>query len=250
MVSDPSLMTPNEARAALTSYLEKTTQADRAAILRSSDPPLLKLGKSVLPPSVRLHLRLIVTDLLRWRERKRSANLSYPLRLHLGSGLERKPGWTNVDIFDYGDIALNLTRRIPLPSDSVEAIFQEHLMEHLTIQQGLFLLSESWRIMRTGGILRIGVPDTSGYIDSYVGGGEGLIEMIRPGRPTSLLAMQEIFYWYGHRTMYDFETLALTCRAAGFANEIEPRAFGDSRLRPAPDTDSRRGETFYIETVR
>jgi predicted SAM-dependent methyltransferase len=250
MAPERSRVTPEEARDVLTSYLKETTPAVRGYTPRSGDPPLMKLAKRVLPPTLRTNLRLILTDLLRWREQKKSASLSHPVRLHLGSGLERKTGWINVDIFAYGDISLNLTRPLPVLSASVEAIFHEHLLEHLTIRQGLALLSECCRILQPGGVLRIGVPDTAGYIHSYVRGGEGLIDMFRPGRPTPLIAMQEVFYWYGHRTMYDFETLAMICRAAGFTKEIEQRAFGDSRLQPAPDTDSRRGETLYVETVR
>jgi predicted SAM-dependent methyltransferase len=251
VVSEPSSMTPEEARDVLISYLkETTTRADKAATTRSTDPPLMKLGKRALSPSLRMNLRLILTDLLRWRERGRSARLSSPLRLHLGSGFERKPGWTNVDLFGYGDIALNLTRPLPVPSGSAESIFHEHLLEHLTLRQGVAVLSECYRILQPGGVLRIGVPDTGSYIRSYIQGGRGLIEMVRPGRPTPLIAMQEIFYWYGHRSMYDFETLAMTCRAVGFANEIEQRPFGDSRLRPAPDTDARRDETLYVETAK
>jgi predicted SAM-dependent methyltransferase len=250
MAPEPSSMTPNEARDVLTSYLKEATGVQKEGAVRPTDPPLMRLAKQALPESLRTSIRLILTDLLRWRERKRSAALSSPLRLHLGSGLDRKPGWTNVDLFGYGDIALNLSHPLPIESGIAECIFQEHLLEHLTLPQGFDLLSECYRILQPGGVLRIGVPDTGSYIQSYVDGGKGLIDIIRPGRPTALIAMQEIFFWYGHRTMYDLATLTVTCRAAGFTNDIEQRPFGNSRLLPPPDTPARRDETLYVETVK
>jgi predicted SAM-dependent methyltransferase len=191
---------------------------------------------------------LILIDLLRWRERKRSAGLSSPLGLHLGCRFDRKPGWTNVDLFGYGDIVLNLTRPLPIESEIAERIFQEHLLEHLTLRQGFGLPAECYWILQPWGVLRIGVPDTGSYIQSYVEGGNGLIEIVHPGRLTPLIAKQEISYWYGHRTMYDLGTLTVTCHAVGFTNDIEQRPVGHSRLVPPPDTAARRDETLYVET--
>jgi predicted SAM-dependent methyltransferase len=248
LVCEPPSDTPQHAREVLSSYLDGRTA--RTATLGSGEWELFQLGKRLVPPSLRTTLRLVVTDILRWRERARSGRLPLPLRLHLGSGYEPKPGWTNVDLVGYGDLALNLARPLPFRSLSAEAIFHEHVLEHLTLRQGLSLLSECCRILRPGGVLRIGVPDTGAYIRSYLEGGKGIIQEVRPGRPTPLIAMQEIFYWYGHRFMYDFNTLALVCRAAGFQNEIERRLFADSHLSPAPDTETRRGETLYVETVK
>jgi hypothetical protein len=64
-----------------------------------------------------------------------------------------------------------------------------------------------------------------------------------------MLALQEEFYSFGHRAMYDYETLALFCRVIGF-NVIEARQFGDSRLIPCPDTVCRIPDSFYTEVVK
>ena len=37
-----------------------------------------------------------------------------------------------------------------------------------------------------------------------------------PGRPTRALAMQELFFRHGHRSAFDWDTLALITQAAGF----------------------------------
>jgi hypothetical protein len=91
-VTVPEPSTQEEARDVLTSYLMHAARLHKGSAVRPSDPLLMKLGRLALPVSLRTSIRLILTDLLRWRERKRSAGLSSPLRLHLGCGFDRKPG--------------------------------------------------------------------------------------------------------------------------------------------------------------
>jgi predicted SAM-dependent methyltransferase len=193
--------------------------------------------------------RLVATRAVRPRERRRLAALPRPMRLHLGSGNEHKDGWVNIDLAGYPvEAAWNLAERLPLPDGSAEAVFHEHLLEHLTLEDGLAFCIESHRLLRSGGVLRIGVPDAGAAARSYVDE-DAFLERVRPGRPTAMLALQEIFYYPGHRTMYDFETLALVLRAAGFGNP-EQRAFGETALEPMPDSEHRRDETLYVEAVR
>jgi hypothetical protein len=97
-------------------------------------------------------------------------------------------------------------------------------------------------------VLRVGVPDAGEYLRSYAGDGQ-FVNSVRPGRPTTLLAVQELFYLHGHRTMFDFDTLAFLCRAAGFP-VVERRRFGEGRLVPNPDGEHRRRETLYVECVK
>jgi SAM-dependent methyltransferase len=194
--------------------------------------------------------RLAATRALRSRERRRLAELPRPLRLHLGSGNEHKDGWVNVDLAGYPvEAAWNLARPLPLQDGSVEAIFHEHLLEHLTLEEGLAFCRECHRLLRPGGVLRIGVPDAGAAARSYAEDPGAFLEEARPGRPTAMLALQELFYYPGHRTMYDFQTLALLLRAAGF-DRPEQRAFGETALEPPPDSPHRRAETLYVEARR
>jgi predicted SAM-dependent methyltransferase len=238
------------ARVALDRYLAgRAAERERIFAPRPGDPAAKRLARRLFPAPLRMGPRLVATRALRPRERRRFAALPRPLRLHLGSGNEHKDGWVNVDLAGYPvEAAWNLAQRLPLPDGTVEAVFHEHLLEHLTLEEGFAFCIESHRLLRPGGVLRIGVPDAGAAVRSYVEDG-AFLERVRPGRPTSMLALQELFYYPGHRTMYDFETLSLLLRAAGFRYP-ERRTFGDTALDPPPDSEHRRDETLYVEAAR
>jgi predicted SAM-dependent methyltransferase len=186
-------------------------------------------------------------------ERSRAAHLAHTphLRLHLGCARNRLPHWVNIDLLRPGrslDLYWDFRRGLPFPSNSVEAIFAEHLFEHLTYAQGIELMRECWRVLLPEGVLRIGVPDLGRYVASYLGE-DDLIERVRPGRPTRAIALGEPFFWYGHQCMYDFETLDTACKTAGFA-AVERSAFEEGRIVPNPDTRSRRDETLYVDVLK
>jgi predicted SAM-dependent methyltransferase len=106
-------------------------------------------------------------------------------------------------------------------------------------------MQECFRVLKPGGILRVGVPDAGRLIQSYAGD-RGYLENLHPGRPTALIAVQELFYWHRHCAMFDVETLEFFFRAGGFPDPLE-RAFGDTDLDQAPDTERRRANTLYME---
>jgi predicted SAM-dependent methyltransferase len=168
------------------------------------------------------------------------------VRLNLGSGPERIPGWTGVDIVGMkADVTWDLRRGIPFPDSSVDAIFMEHVVEHFTFADTLRLLAECRRVLVPAGLIRLGVPDFGRYMESYVGDGE-FIEALRPKRPTRLLAVAEVALRHGHRSVWDAETLERVLTDAGFV-EVSRRRFGESDLDPAPDTAYREPETVYAE---
>jgi predicted SAM-dependent methyltransferase len=238
-----------EARDLLDSYF--AASEDRQRQLRetkSSDATARVLLKHLVPVRYRGAGRIVLTNLVRHRERRKARLVaSRPeLRLHLGCGGERKAGWINIDLLgDPVDVAWNLANPLPFGSGSVAAIFHEHLLEHLPLSGGDVFMRECHRVLRPGGILRVGVPDAGRLIRSYAGD-RSYLEELHPGRPAALLAVQELFYWHRHRTMFDVEMLGLLFRASGFPDPRE-RGFGDTDLDQVPDTERRRAETLYME---
>lgn len=66
-----------------------------------------------------------------------------------------------VDLEPTGEYAVahDLTQRIPLPDNSVDAILSEHFFEHIEKEHIATLLAESYRVLKPGKLLRIAVPD-------------------------------------------------------------------------------------------
>lgn len=229
--------------------------AERAARDRSASPgessALRGWLRSALPRATREGLRRALTGLLMpystWRAR--AVARRRPLLLHLGCGKTRLPDWVNVDLVgSRADLFWHLGRRLPFADGVARAVFAEHLVEHLTLRQALSLVEEAWRLLETGGVLRIGVPDFGRYAAAYLGRGE-LIDSYRPGRPTPLLALSEVAYLHGHRSIWDERTLIRLMTECGF-RQAAARPFADSAIAPPPDSAARRIETLYVEAVR
>lgn len=169
-----------------------------------------------------------------------------PLRLHLGSGGHPLDGWLNVDVLGMEpDLYWDLRRGLPFPDGCAQAVFLEHVIEHFTLADDLDLLAECHRVLGSGGIVRLGVPDFGRYMQSYATDGE-FIERERPGRPTRLLAAAEVALLHGHRSVWDCETLVALLEESGFA-DARCRPWGESDLEPAPDSELRRPESVYAE---
>lgn len=153
-------------------------------------------------------------------------------------------------------------RRLPMGDGEVEAIYSSHFLEHVRRGDALRFLRECHRVLRTGGILRIVVPDLRRLAEQYVGMSPGprlsadefvaatlLAEPERPRLAASTLSA--LWDRAGHLWMYDAESLCALLREAGFAS---PRqcAF---RVGDAPDLEKldipeRAHESVYVEAHR
>lgn len=215
----------------------------------AGEPAWRRRIKRVVPHGAVEPLRIALTTLALpvGRRRAQAALERGPVLLHLGSGFSYKDDWVNLDRLPARvDVPWDLARGIPFPDDSVETILHEHLLEHLTMPQGYALALECLRVLKPGGVLRIGVPDAGHVVQSYAGGWD-------PGwaldSATGMIAIQRLFYEHGHRAMYDGQTLKLLLRTAGFTG-VERRGFGEGRQQPNADSEARRAGTLYVEGVK
>jgi SAM-dependent methyltransferase len=219
------------------------------------EPDLDNLGKTAptglkatVPAALRESMQLLLTDSVRPWAARRARRIPSPLRLHLGSGGTHLNGWVNIDLIGLPvDLPWNLRHPLPFSDGSAEAVFHEHLLEHVPLLAVPTFLQECRRVLQPGGIIRVGVPDAGRYIED-IARPAGVIESLRPGRPTPLMALAEVAYCYGHRWLWDGPTLCAALEEAGFTT-VSTRAFGQSAIEPAPDSASRAPETVYVEGI-
>jgi predicted SAM-dependent methyltransferase len=210
---------------------------------------LVKLLRRVSSHDLRQSAKVNSTRLFHPLSRRRVRALlrqGAPIRLNLGSGPRKLQGWVNVDVVGMNpDLPWDLRRGIPFPDTSVDAVFFEHVLEHFPLANVFEILDEAKRVLRPGGMVRVGVPDFGRYLLSYAGD-KGFIQSNRPNRPTPLLAVAEVALFHGHRSVWDGETLVRTLEEAGFT-EVTVRGFGESEIAPPPDTPMREPESLYAE---
>ena len=91
-------------------------------------------------------------------------------KLNFGCGARYASGWTNIDFHGDGVHVkrVNLLAGFPFPDSSFDVAYSSHVLEHFTPQQGTFLIRESGRVLKSGGILRTVVPDLEASCQEYL----------------------------------------------------------------------------------
>ena len=90
--------------------------------------------------------------------------------LNFGCGKRFSKEWLNIDFHSENKYVkrVNLLSGFPFPENSFKAVYSSHVLEHFNPTQGKFLIKESLRILKKGGVLRIVVPDLEGSCREYI----------------------------------------------------------------------------------
>ena len=131
----------------------------------------------------------------------------------------------NTDIF--GKIPVDINHSLPFPNSSVDLIFSSHLIEHIYQRKADLFFKESLRILKDGGLLIIATPTINKMFDILYRSSKEDNEKIyqehensflgRKPTPARLInAMTHINY--GHKFLFDYETLSDLALKNGFKN--------------------------------
>jgi predicted SAM-dependent methyltransferase len=155
------------------------------------------------------------------------------VKVSLGTGDHLRPDWLNTDYEPLNDkiVYLDATRRFPFPSDSIDYLHTEHMIEHVPLPAAQFVLNECHRTLKPGGILRIATPDVmklarlltepeapdvSAYADWALGKFPPPLEERTPTTPC--MVFNNYVRSWGHKFIYDEATLAVLLKRAGFVS--------------------------------
>jgi predicted SAM-dependent methyltransferase len=227
-------------------------------------PEPLRHSLSALRGEVRIALAAAAS-----RRRFRALGGRGGWRLHLGCGGELKPGWLNVDLdgrplrkairrAPAGAIFIPWDLRrgsVPLPDGCCDVVYSSHFFEHLEYAQGIRLMRDCHRLLRTGGIFRASLPTFRAMFRAYLDGDaryfdEVSLASVRPDvDPRSATLVDHLnygLYQYGeHKCVWDEEKLCRVLEEIGFA--AKPSEF---RADLDPDNALRRRYSFYVEGVK
>lgn len=160
------------------------------------------------------------------------------LRLNIGCGEYRMPGWINVDSDQRSAADLVLTvPPLPWPAGSIAEIYAGHYLEHLDRDEGARFLSECFLALEPGGKLGILVPDMAEVFRRYIVNEPAPMEWPagtrRDLRDLDELCTAILFSTEQpshHRWAYDLATLKRALERAGFLVLGEIDRFHDPRV--------------------
>lgn len=91
------------------------------------------------------------------------------IKVQVGCGPNQLKGWLNTDIIKSFDdvVYLDITQTLPFPSNKIDYITSEHLIEHITFLDGKLFLKECLRVLKPNGKVRITTPDLSVLLGIY-----------------------------------------------------------------------------------
>lgn len=184
-------------------------------------------------------------------------NKDKSIKLHVGCGTKYFDGWINIDNNSDNNIQkldLNWNLRNPLPFDNntVDFIFNEHFLEHLTAEDGLRTLMDFKRVLKPTGVLRIAMPDLADLIKLYNNENwkKDYAKFIETFKLDFVKTRAEYvnmcFKWWGHQWQYDREELERRLIEAGF-NNIEFCKLRKSKYPELNNLETRDESTLIAE---
>ena len=165
--------------------------------------------------------------------------------MQIGAGYNLLSGWLNTTLYPFAasTVYLDASQRFPIPSDCFDYVFSEHVIEHLEFEEAATMLSESARILKSGGRIRLATPDLAQIIALYTQPQADaqreyirwIMDNFRPqiGDYNPAHAINQSFHGWRHKFIYDEPTLVQALEAAGFGSitRVEPGQSGDDNLR-------------------
>jgi len=191
----------------------------------------------------------------RFRGAVRALKSRRGLKLHLGCGNNTMPGWTNLDCYPPAArsgveiLVLDMRRGLPCADGSVLALYSEHFLEHVPL--GIVrttLLPECFRVLASGGSIRIGVPDGEFYVRRYLAR-----SFSQTGGMLPMMWVNHVARSSQHQYLYDYETLEHLLGESGFV--ALRRGVANDSMTPSFEGIDMTGEgreeaTVYIEGRR
>lgn len=146
-----------------------------------------------------------------------------------GSGPHRLEGWLNTDFEPWMDGVFHLDMRqsLPFPDNVLDVAASEHVFEHFTYEDGRKIAAELFRCLKSGGLIRMSMPDLDRYIALWsanlsheqVAYMREYVNIEHAGAPaTPCMTLNLAMRSFGHQFIYDRTTLHDLLTRAGFVD--------------------------------
>lgn len=155
---------------------------------------------------------------------KKANQHNHKVMLHIGCGNNYFHGWINIDNNSDNnikklDLNWDLRNKLPFVNNSIDIIYNEHLIEHLTVKQSKRAIKEFFRVLKPNGVLRIAMPDLDDVIKQYLDPDWSKHECIKRFGLDFVKSRAEMininFRWWGHQWLYNWEELERRLKECG-----------------------------------
>lgn len=202
-----------------------------------------------------------------------------PTKVNLGCGLAVAAGWINIDgslnalianfprgvhslayrlsgasryysreqycrlLSDHVFVHHDLVYGIPLADSCADFVYSSHFLEHLKRKDAERLLCESLRVLKSGGTLRIVVPDLEYAVLLYSSGKKETML-------TQYFFVEDDDSRYAqHKYMYDFHLLKEVLEKVGF-KKVRRCSFQQGETPDLDVLDNRPEDSLFVEATR
>jgi len=166
-------------------------------------------------------------------------------KLQIGCGCNPAEGWLNTDLHPISkEIAfLDAGKPFPLEDNVFEFICSEHVFEHLKFRESCNFLSECYRVLKPGGVLRIALP----HVDFLFGLRQNpdlpihreyvkwatesfckdVASVFPPAEFSEIYVINNFFRDWGHQVLHGYDSLSKLIATFDF-HEIQRKESGKS----------------------
>lgn len=168
--------------------------------------------------------------------------------LQIGAGPHHLHGWLATDLAPAhnGIVYLDARKSLPFDTSTFDYVVAEHVIEHISSDDAMAMLRECQRVLKNNGVLRISTPDLlltrqlmspplTDELDRYVAWSNESFGGDCDGTP-AIHVVNRLQREWGHKFLYDSDTLMHALRKAGFS-EIIRVAPGESVHVPLKGID-------------
>jgi ubiquinone/menaquinone biosynthesis C-methylase UbiE len=173
-------------------------------------------------------------------------------RLHWGCDTITPAGWINSDIKTGPgiDLSCDILEGLPVADESIEYIVSQHALQELKIADLKQALRELHRVLKSHGVLRLGLADLNRAITAYQSGHWEFF-LVNDWQTLSGNFITYLLWYSYNRSLFTPDFAAELLRKAGF-REVHQVAYRQT-ASPYPEIvelDARPEESFYIEAFK
>jgi hypothetical protein len=142
-------------------------------------------------------------------------------KIQFCAGSRTMAGW------ECHDMDMDIRKPLPIPSETVGRIHVEHGLEHVSHQEAWKFLEECHRILCSGGLIRIAIPDiTKMWMLMECGLGKCYVKAASDGH-TKESAIKASVFNHGHQASWNTPLLEVFLACVGF-HDIKNFEVGES----------------------